>query len=218
MTSVLSCIWFHDSFSWWALFIPALFSTRWFVIRIYWNNVNRQSFSKPSLSSSESSPCTTHLLVSVRIRKWSGEPWSPAKSSGPAARLLLSLRKDLVFTRRYSPFFILINLAGNVSSTLHFPRNNGTLSRRVLSYIICVISADFNGFSKLVWNTISRQFKDTLLRPAQSAGRVKKKVAPNPTKIFGSAKEGLYFPYFSFVSQIMEISCWFRSFKITLKR
>ena len=43
-------------------------------------------------------------------------------------------------------------------------------------------------------------FKDTLLRPARS---VKKKYAPNPTLIFGSVKEGLYFPYFNFIYQIM---------------
>jgi len=60
--------------------------------------------------------------------------------------------------------------------------------------------------------------KDTLLRPARSAGRVKKKVALNPTHIFGSVKEGLYFPYFNFINQIMVIACWFRRFKITLKR
>jgi len=61
--------------------------------------------------------------------------------------------------------------------------------------------------------------KDTLLRLARSAGRGKKEnVTPNLAEIFGSARESLYISYFNFISRIAEISCWFSSFKITLKR
>jgi len=65
---------------------------------------------------------------------------------------------------------------------VHFFRNSRSLETRFLA-----IHVDFHLISHGV------QLKNTLLRRARSAGRVKnKKYAPNLAETFGSIKEGLY--------------------------
>ena len=44
-----------------------------------------------------------------------------------------------------------------------------------------------------------------------------KNIARNPAQIFGSVGEGLLYSCSNFISRILVVSCWFSSFKITLK-